>query len=361
MLKPLFSFLFCAGVFLDVMKHAMLSLLLVLVVSMPALSQSIRPVRDDIGFCWDAGQMKRLLNFLEPAEKGAKPIPDIVAGIVPHDDYLYAARVGYPLFKNVRATEVVVFGVTHATVRAELGDPGEVLLLDDHRSWIGPYGSVIISPLRKFIAESMDSSLIRIDSKAHRIEHSIEALVPFLQHFNPEVKITPIMVTAMSVQRMDSLASRLAQVLAEYVAQNKLLAGRDIVFLISSDANHYGTDFKNSPLGLDERAHQMATENDKRIINASLTGPVTAAKLRRFSDAMESVKWCGRYSIPFGLLTVQKLVHQLTGRTLDGSLLRYSDTYTEGVIPLTKSGMGITAPFSLKHWVGFFSATYTIR
>ena len=48
---------------------------------------------------------------------------DLVAGISPHDDYLYAGRVYYPLFKNLRTREAVIFGVTHGTVRKEIGDP----------------------------------------------------------------------------------------------------------------------------------------------------------------------------------------------------------------------------------------------
>jgi hypothetical protein len=43
---------------------------------------------------------------------------------------------------------------------------------------------------------------------------------------------------------------------------------------------------------------------------------------------------------------------------LHGELVRYSDTYSGGVLPLTQTGMGTTAPFSLKHWVGFFTMVY---
>ena len=343
------------------MKTLLLAATVFLLLQATTCAQSIRPVHDDVGFCWDATQMKRLVEHLENAETDKKLIPDIVAAVVPHDDYLYSARVAYPLFKSLRAGEVVVFGVTHASVRKEIGDHSNILILDNYQSWIGPYGSVKISRLRDFLLHRLDSSIVRVDSRAHALEHSIEAVIPFMQHFNPELKITPIMVTAMSLGRLDTLSGILADALAEYAAENRLLAGRDIAFVISSDANHYGTDFNNAPLGLDARAHQAGTENDRRIIGASLTGPINREKIVRFTEAMESVSWCGKYSVPFGLFTVQKLVHTLTARNLVGTLLRYSDTYSDGVLPLTKTGMGITAPFSLKHWVGFFSATYTIR
>ena len=68
----------------------------------------------------------------------------------------------------------------------------------------------------------------------------------------------------------------------------------------------------------------------------------------------ERVVWCGRYSIPFGLL----VAGHWTGRPLDGELVRYGDTYSGGVLSLTQTGMGTTAPFSLKHWVGFFTMVF---
>ena len=45
---------------------------------------------------------------------------------------------------------------------------------------------------------------------------------------------------------------------------NKLEPGKDIFFLISNDANHYGEDFNNSPYGLDAKAHNLATENESK-------------------------------------------------------------------------------------------------
>ena len=68
--------------------------------------------------------------------------------------------------------------------------------------------------------------------------------------------------------------------------------------------------------------------------------------------------WCGKYSIPFGLLAVQKIIAQTAGRKISGTLFRYSDTYSEGVLPLKKTGMGLTAPFSLRHWVSWCSIGY---
>ena len=71
--------------------------------------------------------------------------------------------------------------------------------------------------------------------------------------------------------------------------------------------------------------------------------------------------WCGKYSIPFGLLAVRKIIAMDSDKKMSGILLRYSDTYSEGALPLTKLGMGTTAPFSLRHWVSFCSIGYYLE
>ena len=55
------------------------------------------------------------------------------------------------------------------------------------------------------------------------------------------------------------------------------------------------------------------------------------------------------------VLAIEKTMMKSTHRRMVGKLLRYSDTYTGGVLPLLNTWMGTTARFSLRHWVGYFS------
>ncbi|HOW45087.1 MAG TPA: AmmeMemoRadiSam system protein B [Candidatus Aminicenantes bacterium] len=335
-------------------------------VALTARAQDVRPVRDDVGFCWQRPQMERLMALLAATEPPAPGMNGAVAGISPHDDYLYAARVYYPLFKGLRAKEAVIFGVTHGTVRKEIGDPKGVLILDEYPAWTGLGGTVAISPLRERIKAELGGDDFIVSNKAHSLEHSIEALVPWLQYFNPEIRITPIMVTAMPWERMEELSGRLAAILAGYVQENRLLPGRDIVFLVSADANHYGGDFANVPYGEDEAAHARGIAEDRRIAAGLVAGTLDEARIRRLTGELWGATyletggsyWCGKYDIPFGLLAIAKALRGAAGLGLKGRLLRYADTYSEGVLPLKKPGFGITAPFSPKHWVGFFSARF---
>jgi len=347
------------------MKPLIGALVMILVVVALA-AQEIRPVRDDVGYCWNPASMKTLVDYLDRQERESFEPDGLVAAIAPHDDYLYAGRVEYPLFKILRAKEVVIFGVTHGTVRKEIGDPHEILILDDFKQWPGLGEPMAISGLREYIKERLDRSVYVVNDKAQTIEHSIEAEVPWLQYFNPGVKITPIMVTGMPLEKMDEVSTKLAGVIASYMKDKGLAAGKDIFFLISSDGNHYGQDFNNSPFGEGEQAWAASRALDQRIIRDCLTGVMDKSKVEALTGQLwgktyldyKNTYWCGKYSIPFGLLAAQKIIAQTANKKISGMLFRYSDTYSEGTLPLRKTGMGTTAPFSLRHWVSFCSIGY---
>jgi AmmeMemoRadiSam system protein B len=329
-------------------------------------AQETRPVRDDVGFCWDFAGMQKVVNFLESREKESFDGNGLVAAISPHDDYLYAGRVYYPLFSILRSKEVVIFGVTHGTVRKEISGLDGVLILDDFQSWPGLTQPVAVSGLREFLKQRLDKSIAITNRRAHEIEHSIEALLPFLQYFNPEVRITPIMVAPMPFGRMEEISAKLAAVIADYMKEKHLSAGRDIFFLISSDGNHYGRDFDNTPFGEGEAAWTKARALDQRLIRSYLIGMMDSGKVEGLTRELwgetyldyRNTYWCGKYSVPFGLLAVEKIIARTARKTISGMLFRYSDTYSEGVLPLGKTGMGTTAPFSLRHWVSFCSIGY---
>lgn len=333
-------------------------------------SQTVRPITDSIGFCWKADEMNNLISFLSKEEGGTshQKSNNLVAAISVHDDYLYAGKIYYPLYKNIRTKEVVIFGVTHGSVRKAMGSLSNILILDEFDQWRGPFKNVGISPLREIIKSKLPKDDFLISNKAQCIEHSIEAVVPFLQYYNRDIKITPIMVTQMPFERMEDVSNRLAQIILHYIRANNLVPGKDIFFLISNDANHYGEDFGNSPYGMDANAHTRATENDRRIIRQNLVGEINEAGIKKLTEEIwpdsTNIKpiplWCGRYPMTLGLLTVTKILDDLGTGTLHGNHFNYSDTFTEKVLPIKNTSMGVTAVFSYKHWCGWFTEGFYI-
>ncbi len=333
------------------------------------IAQEKRSIRDEVGFCWNPTSMHKLVDYLASQEKETFKAEGLVAAISPHDDYLYAGRIYYPLFKILKAKEVVIFGVTHGTVRNEISGLQNILILDEFGCWPGLKEPISVSGLREYVKDRLDQSVFITSNRAHAIEHSIEALLPFLQYFNSGIKITPIMVTPMPFARMEEVSMKLSKVIADYMNKKHLTAGKDIFFLISSDGNHYGKDFNNSPFGEGEKARETALKLDQHLIRTYLTGIIDSGKIKGLTKELwgetyldyRNTYWCGKYSIPFGLLTVEKIMALTMEKKINGMLFRFSDTYNEGVLPLKKTGMGTTAPFSIRHWVSFFSIGYYVE
>lgn len=341
-------------------KRAAFSVL-VLVMFVAAMAQGTRPIRDPIGYVWSPNPMNRLMDYLLASCHSDAQLPPLVAGICPHDDFLYAGPVYLPIMRRIHTKEVIIFGVTHHDVRLAMKDPKNKLILDAYDNWKGPFGPVAVSPLRELLKKKLSPDAYMVSNKAQALEHSIEGMVPFLQYFNRKIKITPVMVTGMSFERMQRLSSKVAEVIIGYMKDNNLEPGKDVFFLISSDANHYGEDFDNTVFGTGEQGHDAAVANDWRIARDFLSGKITKQKIQGEMKATSEGKalWCGRYSIPFGMLATLKVLRALAPEEqMNGQVLRYADTYSNGPIPLRKTGFGVTAPFSLRHWVGHLSVGY---
>ena len=326
---------------------------LIIFLSNLLFAQTIRPIRDDIGFCWTEDDMSKLITELDKDELLAfEDLNRLIGGISPHDDYLYAGKVIYSLLKNINTKEAVIFGVTHGTVRRACDDPRNVVIFDEFDQWQGPYGSVSISPLREKLKNQLPPKKYIVSNKAHELEHSIEALIPFLQFYNKDIKITPIMVTVMDFNTMSEISDVITKVIREYLQENRLIFGRDLVVLISNDANHYGVDFENTYYGIDKKGHKNSTANDIRICKSYLDNKITSGTIESLRNEIWETEdttkytplWCGRYPIIMGLTTLNSLVEQMSLGQLSSKLLKYSDTKSDGVLNIKNSNLGITAP-----------------
>jgi hypothetical protein len=87
------------------MKKSLMIAAIIVLASAAGSAQQARPVKDDVGFCWNAASMKILVDYLASQEKENFPTEGLTAAVSPHDDYLYAGRLYYPLFKALRATK----------------------------------------------------------------------------------------------------------------------------------------------------------------------------------------------------------------------------------------------------------------
>ncbi len=330
---------------------------------------------DVVGFASTAMQMNEVMkqcaaSAAETREKldlrcGWDDETAFFAGVCPHDDYCYAGRLYHLLLSRIKAKRVILFGVFH---KARYFNAENYLIFDSYKTWHGPYGSVQVSHLREEILKRLPAEDFVIDNDMQMVEHSVEAIVPFLQAGNPDVEIVSILVPYMNWETIDRLASDLSAVLEGIIGENDWKLGEDLALICSADAVHYG-DFgwggsNFADFGCDIPGYQKAVDRDIALAENYLAGPIAIEKLRGFLHSCtdpEDVKqyritWCGRFSVPFGLNVAARLFESGEGRLLAGTLLDYGTSVSEASLDV--EGIGVTAPNNLHHWVGYVAIGY---
>ncbi|MCE1164949.1 MAG: AmmeMemoRadiSam system protein B [Bacteroidetes bacterium] len=232
-----------------------------------------------------------------------------------------------------------------------------------------PYGPVKVSGLRESVISGMNSDYYIVHDSVQSAEHSVEAIIPFLQYYDRDVQIISILVPYMPYERMRGISENLSDAIYKAVSANNLEWGKDFAVIISNDAVHYGDEEwggnNYAPYGSDSSGYRLAVAHEHEIIDNCLTGNITAGKIKKFTEYTVSEEnyrdykwtWCGRYSVPFGLLTVLNLQKSF-GENLSGYLLKYATSIDHPHVPVKDSGMGTTAPAYLRHWVGYAAIGY---
>ncbi len=336
---------------------------LILCANLFAKGETRKPF-DDVSYAWSNTQIEMLIKTVEGMKLPYNKVEGkIVAGIFPHDDHLYSGVTLNSLTKQIGKRKLaIIFGVTHKMARKMGGKVTNTLIFDNYSYWYAPYKKIKVSDLREFLEKNLSEKDYIISNVFHSYEHSIEAILPFLNFYSKGIEIMPIMIPPMDLKTMDRLSNKLSKEIVKYIKM-KNLNFDDIIFLISADANHYGEDFKNLEFGKGEEGHRKAREHDLEIFEKYYKGKITRERVRSIvkNRVYEKTLWCGRYSIPFGLLTVEKTVEKTKGENLFGHFVRYDDTYIDPIVPLKGYGFGVSAPFSLKHWVGHMAIAFTLK
>jgi MEMO1 family protein len=333
-------------------------------------TDALRGQQDGIGFAVTAAQMERTwrLSASAPAPVPLGPPPpagSLVAGVIaPHDDYAYAARVYRQVVPLATAKAVLLVGVFHGW--RKWGEKDR-LVFDLARPWRSPDGPIAPSPLREAILARLPKEDAVVSAPMHDGEHSLEALAYWLKHRRGDLEIVPVIVPAASWERMKGLGERLGAALAAAMKERKLALGRDVAVVVSSDAVHYGPDFRYVPYGDGgDDAHRQACAKDRGLLTGPLAGKLTVEKAREFFAACVDpgdpgsyrLTWCGRFSIPLGLVTLESLARHLGLPPPKGYPLAYETSLTAPT--LTIEGLGVTAPATKSHFVGYPAAAYVL-
>ena len=205
-------------------------------------------------------------GFLRDAPGPRAPEAEWRALLLPHAGHAYSGAV---CGAGVRAVElpptVLLLGPNHH-------GEGEGLALSDATSWRTPLGDVPVA--RDLVEELLAAGAgIRLDGRAHRREHSLEVILPFLQAAREDVSIAFLSVGEPDLDACLETGRAVARAVTALEAR-----GGRVALVVSSDLNHY--------LPREENRRK-----DDRAIDALFAGD--PAELFRRVLLRERISMCG--------------------------------------------------------------------
>jgi MEMO1 family protein len=321
---------------------------------------------DSSGYALGPSQMAKAweLSALPPPPDSLAtvPPPGVFAVICPHDDFNFAGRVYRRVLPLVTARTVVLIGVFH---RYKKFGEHDRLVFDPYRKWTAADGSVPVSSLRESLLRRVPDTDCVVDTTAHDLEHSLEPLVCWLRHARPDLEIVPIIVPAARFERLEELADHLARALSAEMQARRWQLGRDVAIAISADAIHYGPDFNQVSFGSGLPAYEQAVAKDHGLLSGPLSGRLTVANIRTLYETFVDPEhpdeyrwtWCGRFSVPLGLLTLERLTRDRGG--VVGHPVAYGTSIGWPELGLRDIGMVPSSPSNFYHFVGYPGVAFT--
>ncbi len=159
-------------------------------------------------------------QLMPPAEEER----EAVGIVVPHAGYLYSGAIAGQTFARVGVPKrVVILGPNHHG----LGQPAAVY---PEGSWLTPLGEIAID--RELTAAILRECPGMVpDAAAHRLEHSLEVQLPFIQVRQPQAAIVPICLSFGQIDDLLALGEGLGRALAA--------CPEKVLMVASSDMTHY--------------------------------------------------------------------------------------------------------------------------
>ncbi|HIJ91707.1 MAG TPA: AmmeMemoRadiSam system protein B [Deltaproteobacteria bacterium] len=171
----------------------------------------------------DSATLRKTVAELTPEIAENRKI-NALAVITPHAGYIYSGAVaGETIAISRIPANVILLGPNHH------GQGAPVALMASG-SWQMPMGDVPINEELSAIL-MRNSPIIHNDSLAHRLEHSLEVEVPFLQYSQPHLTLAPLVISHLPLDTCMQLGKDIAAAIGQY--------GKPVLIVASSDMTHY--------------------------------------------------------------------------------------------------------------------------
>ncbi|MBU0485010.1 MAG: AmmeMemoRadiSam system protein B [Proteobacteria bacterium] len=212
-----------------------------------------------------------------------------LAVVSPHAGYVYSGAVAGETFARVRIPEnVIILGPNHHGY-------GPTLALMADGIWDMPMGEV---PINHELADLIlkNSDLIQADDLAHRPEHSLEVQVPFLQFFQKNLSIVPLVVSRISYDDCLEVGRAIAAAIQAFHKPVLLVASTDMTHFESRNEATIKDAFalkqieKLDPQGLyetvlDQRISMCGIMPTTIVLAAAIALGAKKSELVRYTDS----------------------------------------------------------------------------
>lgn len=146
------------------------------------------------------------------------------AVVLPHAGYVYSGDVAGAVISRIRVPQqVILLGPNHH-------GRGEQMAVSAVDAWATPLGNVTVAAdLRAHLLAGIPQ--LTLDDSAHQQEHSLEVLLPFLQHVQPQLEIVAIALKHLDLPQLCHLGTGIARALNNW--------NEPVLLVASSDMNHF--------------------------------------------------------------------------------------------------------------------------
>ncbi len=217
---------------------------------------------------------QKLDSFFTSQTPVAEP-ERVRALMLPHAGWRFCGDIIVDTLSGKQLSDtVIVVGPKHTR-------PGPNWSVSAAEQWQLPNGPVAINAKLCRQLSALVPGLV-CESEAHREEHGVEVLLPFLKRLHPQIQVVPLAIGFTDYAGVQQLSAGLKQILSR--------DAHPPLFIISSDLNHYAEESRNRELdqlaldamcsGSAEKLYQVCKNN-----NISMCGLLPAVAVMNAIDS----------------------------------------------------------------------------
>ncbi len=183
----------------------------------------------------DAAQaMNEVDGYLRAGGLGHTPTLACRAIMLPHAGWRFCGGTMGKTLAGVKLPQtLIIIGPKHTPLGPEWS-------VANHSAWQIPGAAI---PVATSIVQRLSRAVPQLacEPEAHRQEHGVEVLLPFLLRLRPDLNIVPIALGSCAFEALAALAGELAAILRDAQAQG----AEAPLLVISSDMNHFAPEAEN--------------------------------------------------------------------------------------------------------------------